>query len=74
MREFCVGDPMRPIFHLFALGVCVGGNANLSIRVGANAKFRVFRYHPQHKTLALGVLPNVAAQRECFHVAVEYRL
>ena len=28
----------------------------------------------QHKTLALGVLPNAMAQRECFCVAVEYRL
>ena len=23
--KFCVGDPMQPIFLLFALGVCVGG-------------------------------------------------
>ena len=34
MQEICVGDPARPILHLFALGVGVGGNAN----------FRVFRY------------------------------
>ena len=26
-------------FHLFALGVSVGGNANFSVRVGGNAKF-----------------------------------
>ena len=24
MREFCVGDPMQPILHLFAFGVGVG--------------------------------------------------
>ena len=40
-ENFCVGDPTRPIFHLFALRVCDGGNANFSIRVGANTIFSV---------------------------------
>ena len=43
-RNFCVGDPMRPIFHLFALGVGIEGNANFSVRVGGNANFSIFRY------------------------------
>ena len=30
MQEFCIGDPMPPIFHLLALGVGVGGNTNFS--------------------------------------------
>ena len=30
---------MRLIFHLFALGVCDGGNANFSVRIGGNANF-----------------------------------
>ena len=47
-----VGDP--PIFHLLALGVgvggnanfsvCIGGNANFSVCVGGNANFSIFRY------------------------------
>ena len=34
MREFCVGDPMPPIFHLLVLGVGVWGNANFSVHIG----------------------------------------
>ena len=33
-----------PIFHLLALGVGIGGNANFSGCVGGNANFSVFRY------------------------------
>ena len=40
----CVGDPMPPIFHLLALGVGVGGNANVSVRIGGNANFSTFGY------------------------------
>ena len=29
----CIGDPMPPIFHLLALGVAVGGNANFTVCV-----------------------------------------
>ena len=29
-----VGDPTPPIFHLLALGVGVGGNANFSVHIG----------------------------------------
>ena len=29
-RKFCVGDPMKPIFHLFPFGVCVGGTQILA--------------------------------------------
>ena len=36
-----VGDPTPPIFHLLALEVGVGGNANLSVGVGGNANFSV---------------------------------
>ena len=43
-REFCVGDPMGPVFYLFALGVCVGGNTNFRVRFGVNANFSIFRY------------------------------
>ena len=41
MVEFCVGDPMRTIFQLFALGVGVGGNANVGVHVGGYANFSV---------------------------------
>ena len=34
-----IGDPMRPIFQLLTLGVCVRGNANFRVRVGGNANF-----------------------------------
>ena len=47
----------EPIFHLFALGVCVRGNANFSVHVGGNANFRVFSpicWYPQRKTLLFG--------------------
>ena len=47
----CVGDPTPPIFHLLALGVGVGDNANFSVRVGGNANLSIFRY--QH----IGVSP-----------------
>ena len=43
-REFCVGDPTPPLFHLLALGVGIGGNVNFSCCVGGNANFIVFRY------------------------------
>ena len=36
-NKFCVEYPTRPIFHLFALGVCAGGNTNFSVRIGGNA-------------------------------------
>ena len=29
-----VGDPTGTIFHLLALGVCIGSNANFRVRVG----------------------------------------
>ena len=41
MPEFCVGDPTRPIFHLFMLGVCVGCKANFSFHVEGNANMLV---------------------------------
>ena len=47
-QEFCVVDPGQPIFHLFALGVCVGGNVNFSLRIGGIAQrdgpMRVFSH------------------------------
>ena len=56
MPALRVGDPTPPIFHLLALGVGIGGNANFSVRVGGNANFSNFRYqHPQHKIVMLGV-------------------
>ena len=36
---------MQPIFHLLALGIRVGGNANFRFGVGGNTNFSVFRYH-----------------------------
>ena len=39
-----VGDPTAPIFHLLALGVGVGGNANFSVLRWGNPNFSVFRY------------------------------
>ena len=44
MQEFCVRGPAPPIFHMLALGVGIGGNANFSVCVGGNANFSVFRY------------------------------
>ena len=38
------GNRTQTIFHLLALGVCVGGNANVIICIGGNANFSVFRY------------------------------
>ena len=35
---------MRPIFHLFLLGVGAGGNVNFSVQVGGNTNFSIFRY------------------------------
>ena len=43
-REFCVGDPIQPIFHWLALGFCVGGNTKFMFCVGGDANFSVFRY------------------------------
>ena len=43
-REFCVGDPTPPIFHLFALGIM----QILAFTLGVN--FSVFRY--QHDDIA----------------------
>ena len=39
-----VWDPKPPIFHLLALGVGTGGNANFSVCIGSSANFGVFRY------------------------------
>ena len=36
-----IGDLTQPLFHLLALGVGVGGNANFRVGVGGNANFRV---------------------------------
>ena len=44
MQNSCVGDPTQPIFHLFALRVCIGYNTNFSIHVEGNTNFSVFRY------------------------------
>ena len=66
--------PTLPIFHLFTLGVCFGGNVNFSVCDGGNANFSIFRYQPVGIPNALGVLPKVTAQRECFCIPVEYRL
>ena len=41
MREFCVGDPTRPIFHLFALGVmqiCAFLDANMLVSPTQNSR------------------------------------
>ena len=35
------GDRTQSIFHILALGVCVGGNANFRVGVGGNANFKV---------------------------------
>ena len=43
MQKFCVGDPTRPIFNLFAMGVCVGCNANFSVCFGDNTNVGIFR-------------------------------
>ena len=37
-------DPTPPIFHLQALEVGIGGNANFSICIAGNANFSIFRY------------------------------
>ena len=60
------------------LVVCVGGNANFSVRVGGNANFNVFRYQhvviPNVKLSRWGHCVGQYPQHECFRVAVEYRL
>ena len=61
MQEFCIGDPTRPIFHLFVLGVGVGGYANFSVRVGGNANFSGFRY--QHVGIPNGKLWRWGSKR-----------
>ena len=38
------GDPTQPIFHWLALGVLVGGNANIRFGIGGNSNFSIFRY------------------------------
>ena len=77
-QEFCIGDPTRPIFHLCALGVCVGGNANFSVRVGGYANFSVFRYQhvgiPNAKLLCWGNCPTRRPNTSVFRVTSEYRL
>ena len=76
MRKSCVGDATQPIFHLFALGVGIGGNANFSGRVGGNTNFSIFRY--QHVGIPNAKLSCWGYQREAptreLLVAVEYRL
>ena len=66
----CVWDPTPPIFHLLALGVGVGGNANFSICVGANAKFNAFRYQhvgiPNAKLWRWGSEPTPGPNANCF--------
>ena len=53
-----VRSPTRPIFHLLALGVRVGGNASFRVRIGSA---RLFRYQhvgiPNAKFLGLGYCP-----------------
>ena len=75
MREFCVGDPTPPIFHLLAMGVGIGGNANFSIHVGGYTNCSVSRYQhvgiPKRKIVVLGVYANTRTQREWFCVEVE---
>ena len=66
-----------PIFHLFTLGVCVGGNANFSVALGvtqilAFLDTNMLVYSMQN--FAFGVLSNAHPQREKFCVSVEYRL
>ena len=39
-----LANPTPPIFHLLMLGIGDGGNANFSVRVGANTNFSVLRY------------------------------
>ena len=60
MQEFCVGDPTSTIFHLLALGVGVGGNANVS----------VFRYRcvgiPNAKLWRWGSKPTAGANANGF--------
>ena len=67
MQKLCVGDPTRPICHLFTLGIASGIMQILAFF------YNNMSVSPT-QILALGVLPNVNPQREGFCVAVEYRL
>ena len=62
MPEFCVGELTRPIFHLFTLGVCIGGNTNFSVCVGGSANVSAFRYQhlgiPNAKLSLWGYCPT----------------
>ena len=63
----------RTIFHWPALGVGIGGNANLCICVGGIANVSVFRFQ-QCKIVVMGVEANTRTQCEWFCVTAEYRL
>ena len=65
---------MQPIFHLLALGVGVGGNANLRVGLGGSLNVSVLRYQYVGVPNALGVLLNATAKHKCFRFTVEYRL
>ena len=78
-----VGDPMPPIFHLLALGVAVGGNANYGMRIGGNANFSISVGGTQilaflDTNMLVSPRQNCGvgglSQREWFCIAVEYRL
>ena len=76
-RAPTLGDPLQPIFHLLALGVCVGGNANFGVCVRGNANFRVLRY--QHvgifnAKLGVGGIAQREPPTQGICAAVEYRL
>ena len=75
MVEFCVGDPMRTIFQLFALGVGVGGNANVGVHVGGYANFSVLETNilvsPTQNSRVWGLDQRQAPTRE-FCITVEY--
>ena len=74
-RKFCVGDPMPPIFYLFALGVGGRGNENFSLCIGGNANFSSFRY--QHVGISNAKLWRLSQPEDpmgWFCVTVEYRL
>ena len=64
------GHPTQPIFHLLALGFCVGANANSRVGVGGNTNFSVFRY--QHvgignaKSLRWGSKPTRGPNASAF--------
>ena len=70
-------DPTQPIFHLLALGFCVGGNASFRFCVG---EMQILAFSDTNMLVSptqnsgVGGLSQSQGPMQLFCVAVEYRL